>query len=570
MRLLTIPTEHLFINPMRNLEINPLQQPKLDKLKWSMDNLKFWENLVVRPKDNTIHGQVIRTQDELDALLEKMWKDGQREVDFPVEAAYGAHRIEAFKMLNQDRMEYNKANKGKEKALLPDPCLPIKIIDDNAMLQMMIEENQSTWQHSTSTLVENVEQVFTTIQNQLEEFTVDQFDEFYSKYKYFISAESFKQAKGTRGVGPDTIYRFLGFNPKDKESMKDAPKEDEIRGPVNAIKWLSKNEWFDRKNLYVLPTASHLRFGIALVEAIQDYDNTKIPKLVKDRWIKNFFQFFKDDDQLLKTPSVTVVKLAKSRLENEAAQPISYIKAYGKTTTPFNIKAELAIIFDEKGIYTEEDAIKMADGFKGFEGMIPDVVAAAKRKKDVRDGVVTPKSKAPTGQTNTTTQKVSEGTSDTSPMPTPNEVKTSERPAEMTIAATSNVIKGHYGSIMKFANRLAEDSEEVDAGDDALFKGAGEVIESLLDMVDAVLGRDHVIDKLNELLDAYNDEDMFPSVDTESELDIQPTPEPEPEPTPEPEPVEEVKAVEKAEPAPAPKKVAKKAIKKPIKKATKK
>ena len=103
-------------NPHRDMSKYPLHQDKIDALVESIKDTDFWDNLLARPVANLVDGI---ENDELVGYLSSL-----DECDFPVEIAYGHHRLAAA-----------------EKAGLTEIDIPVKVIDDETMLKIMANEN---------------------------------------------------------------------------------------------------------------------------------------------------------------------------------------------------------------------------------------------------------------------------------------------------------------------------------------------------------------------------------------------------------------------------------------------
>jgi hypothetical protein len=108
----SIAVADLLPNPFRHLDRYPLNQDKVDALKQSIAATKFWDNLVVRKSPD---------------------QPGKYEI------AYGHHRIEALRQLNE-----------------PTAFCHVKEIDDTRMAQMMAQENREEWTATADVMQETV------------------------------------------------------------------------------------------------------------------------------------------------------------------------------------------------------------------------------------------------------------------------------------------------------------------------------------------------------------------------------------------------------------------------------
>ena len=96
-------------NPYRKIEKYPIRRDKVEKLKSSIDNTGFWDNIIAR-------------------------KNGNR-----YQIAYGHHRLVAVK-----------------ESGITEVDIPIKILDDETMIKIMANENMEDWETNTAVINETV------------------------------------------------------------------------------------------------------------------------------------------------------------------------------------------------------------------------------------------------------------------------------------------------------------------------------------------------------------------------------------------------------------------------------
>lgn len=337
-------------NPHRDLKSFPLDDNKVDFLVQSIGDLGFWENVLVRPAGNMINGYKIESQEDLDKHL-----DGKDEIDFPVELSYGHHRVAAIRKLNTLPM-YTPITRVD---------IPIKYIDDDKMLQIMVHENRNEWGHGVSVMVESVTRVYDTICNHLNDYTEDQYEEFTLKYPYFSDAASFKRAKADRGVGFETVQAYIGGKWDDND----------IRGPLAAIK-ASRAGLFDIESCYVMKSGSALREIVGVIAAI--HEEKSIPKYFKDDWTEEAFKLQKDPDT---ASSVKVLKAAKQKIKN-GFNPLTYMAK--KQSEKFDATKLIAEVLWEKQLFTPEDVTKL-DGLEGWDEPIAEALKTVVARKNRRD-----------------------------------------------------------------------------------------------------------------------------------------------------------------------------------------
>ncbi|MCF7944426.1 MAG: ParB/RepB/Spo0J family partition protein [Spirochaetia bacterium] len=157
-----IAVKNIKPNPFRNIENYPIDREKVELLKASIKETDFWDNIIVRKKDNHYF-----------------------------ELAYGHHRLEALKELG-----------------IKEINIPVKELDDAQMIKIMANENLDEWRHNTAVINETVLAAKTFLDGELAK------DDKLGTSNSFIrglfeSQRAFETTKGL-GVGQTTILKFLG------------------------------------------------------------------------------------------------------------------------------------------------------------------------------------------------------------------------------------------------------------------------------------------------------------------------------------------------------------------------
>lgn len=183
-----VAVDNIIPNPYRDMDKFPINEEKVKALVESIRQTDFWDNLLARPEGNSlkVNGDNL-TGEALAQHLREL-----EEADFPVELGYGHHRLEAVKRVGLEFIE-----------------IPVKVIDDEIMLQIMANENKGDWGYGNmSVLLETYRQVRLNIHRQAKEF--EKFDDYVEKYSFFKKAKDFNAAKDISNIGYRRIHQFLG------------------------------------------------------------------------------------------------------------------------------------------------------------------------------------------------------------------------------------------------------------------------------------------------------------------------------------------------------------------------
>ena len=169
-------------NKFRDMDKYPINETKVAALVESIQTTDFWDNVLARPLNNQVDGV-----DDAD-LVEHL--KGLSEADFPVELAYGHHRLEAIKRCGIDEIN-----------------IPVKQIDDEIMLKIMANENKGDWASNMSVILETVRQVRENLKASVDQF--DTFEDYVEAgYSFFNDSKAFAAAK--KDIGFRKIRQFLG------------------------------------------------------------------------------------------------------------------------------------------------------------------------------------------------------------------------------------------------------------------------------------------------------------------------------------------------------------------------
>lgn len=168
-----IKVKDLRPNPFRDLNICPIDYDKVGRLKLSIKELDFWDNLLARP-----------AKDE----------EGKYEL------AYGYHRLEALRALEWEEID-----------------IPVKNLTDENMIRIMGKENQEWYGKNTAVIIETIKVAKEFIENHIAEKNAVYEDLDKWCRELFENESNFKMSinKGTLGqnnqsVGRSVIERFLG------------------------------------------------------------------------------------------------------------------------------------------------------------------------------------------------------------------------------------------------------------------------------------------------------------------------------------------------------------------------
>lgn len=235
-----INIEFIKNNPNRRMDLFKIDPVKVKGLVESINQTGFWDNIMVRPFDNTLaDGTAVMNHTEMTAAL----ADGRVNFSAQVfELAYGHHRLEALK-----------------EAGIKEIDVPVKYISDEHMMRIMALENKEGW---GAVLISNLETV-----RQAKEFLEKFLKDFRDWADYTSTLEDperdaimpkrrFQDAKAN-GVGYRAVADFLG------ESWN----ATDVRIPMAVFKAIDKG-YFTQEQIADFPSMGILDAFTALVVAL--------------------------------------------------------------------------------------------------------------------------------------------------------------------------------------------------------------------------------------------------------------------------------------------------------------
>lgn len=483
---ITVPISLIEDNPHRNLNLNKLNQSKVNELIESYEKTGYWNNTMCRPKDNKIPalGDDFTEQQ----FLEYMASFNGNPIDFIVQMSYGRHRIEALRQMKESIKHKSIENIRME----------MKFMSNEKMLQVQVHENRSEWGHGMATGIESISQVHDTIKAQLDEFALDEFDDYKEKYPYgyFATSKSFADAKGAKGIGFDTIQKFLGGK----------WKENDVYGPLNAIK-ASREGLFDIKNCYNISNSSVLREIVALIKDINE--EIKFPAYFKPLWTQEIFDTVDTKKNPNKTVTVSDVKKARRNFK-QGFNPINGLK--GNIAKPFKVEKLIEEELQIKGINTIDEAIAL--GFEGWEEEVSKAVAnivdraeKAQKKLDKTDGKED--EKVDDSDLNNLAGSDISGSDDMSDL---------SKPPTIDYAIVSDNFSSAGNALLMEARKLQQNANKIPKENSAFFTKLEETIGTLASLYQEIYGPERLAEIPNLAL-AYSPKKTAKEIIEESDVD---------------------------------------------------
>ncbi len=181
-------------NPYRKIANYPISRDKVESLKSSISETEFWDNILARPKPN--HTEWVLNDSGDETLGDGFYVHKDCEEDPIFEIAYGHHRLQAIKELGITMVD-----------------IPIKELDNAAMIKIMANENMANWTINTSIMVETIQVAKEYLESELKKYTYDEFlaQEFLSQLFNKMDKEHFARLK-KEGIGQGILKKFLGSN----------------------------------------------------------------------------------------------------------------------------------------------------------------------------------------------------------------------------------------------------------------------------------------------------------------------------------------------------------------------
>lgn len=355
-----IKVAQILPNPFRDYEAFPPKREKVDQLKHSIGELGFWENVIVRLKDNDFTALGLEPGDtegfnKWVATHQKLPEDVQ------VELGYGYHRLVAIKEINETPTKYEP---------IEEINIPLKALDDDMMLKIMVQENHTEWGAGISVMIESVSKVLEAITKKLDKYGEDDFDLYLKDEKknaLWDKSADFKKAKGEKGIGFEKIKAYMGGE----------WDNNNIQGPLNAIK-ASQRGIVDLDDCKVFTSGSALMQAMVLMETI--HDTLLVPPFFKERWKNEFIK--------LQVPGATsTVKELKDATKaiKDGRDPI-YELTHHKPKK-IDVIAMIGDYLRTKEIFEQKEVDEL-EGFEGWEEQLDKAferVLSWKKRKDAAD-----------------------------------------------------------------------------------------------------------------------------------------------------------------------------------------
>lgn len=166
-----ISVKDLRPNPFRDMKRNPINPAKVEALKASIAATDFWDNLIARPAP---------------------FDEGKFEL------GYGHHRLEALKALKIESVD-----------------IPVRNLDDGAMLKMLVHENMEEWGANAAIMQESIRAVVLAYADgsiQLGAIKKDTPKDRIRHAPSFVPGRSL--AANERPYTAESVAEFLGWHPQ--------------------------------------------------------------------------------------------------------------------------------------------------------------------------------------------------------------------------------------------------------------------------------------------------------------------------------------------------------------------
>ena len=219
-----VEVKNLRPNPFRRIKTYPIDRDKIRALKISINETTFWDNIVARKNNGKF------------------------------EIAYGHHRLVALKELGIKKVD-----------------IPVRQFDDAMMIRIMANENLDDWSLRPAVIHETVLTTKEFLDAELSKYeTINDFQKSdLVKIPGLKGKENEFKSLKTRGVGRDTILKFLGGNWKDWM----------VREALDTLA-LHKSGVVDRKTIETLPRMTQAQ---VFKKSVQDYN---VPKSEQKKLVK--------------------------------------------------------------------------------------------------------------------------------------------------------------------------------------------------------------------------------------------------------------------------------------------
>ncbi len=341
-----VKLSQIVANPYRDLNLFPINQATVEGLMESIKDTDFWDNLVIRVKNNTLSdGTVIKNSAELIALFDS----GYDFIKEKFELCYGHHRVAALKTL--DWAEIN---------------IPVKWVDDENMLKMMALENKDSGLNQIAVKLETYRQVKASITKTLKSYK--NFTEYKKDGgKLYTNKQGFENAL-SNGVGFKTVKKFLG----------ETWSETDIRYSANVVSYIEAG-FFLQEDIIDVPSIGLLQAMGSIAEFLFNGDAKKElqapdwPAYFKTAAIAAIIDRCKVDAKGWQKVTVAQLRRAKSLMVNDGVNPASFIKS-GNVKNAFDIvKATKELVYDkdkdEETNIAAVEALRELDGFSDYHDL---------------------------------------------------------------------------------------------------------------------------------------------------------------------------------------------------------
>lgn len=346
--MINVSLEKISPNPHRDFEVNPLSKKKVTSLKASVKKTHAWENMELRVKGNEYNGM---TGDDLAAyLLENKHSEPPEDMEFEIPC--GHHRLEAFKQLKIDCLDF-----------------PVKVFNSDQMLQIMAEENKDSWaEGGILVIIETVRQIRALLDDQIAPYKS------FKAYKngvsdpFFTDKETFEQAKA-QGIGYRTCREYLGKN----------WNEGDVRGSYATIGLVDA--------------------GVISLDDVRDFPSVNL--LVKFSAIARGIRGMKDVPEAIqnslivrcaKPCSNATVKVAarcgRMLKDGDLIDPVRFLQKLGKKAYPLEYAREIKrMIVDEE--MSEQDVKDVLEGLKDLDEYMAKALKSIKNDQTRKEKLAT-------------------------------------------------------------------------------------------------------------------------------------------------------------------------------------
>lgn len=215
-----VNVKNLQPNPFRRMDRYPIDREKIETLKISINETTFWDNILARP-------------------------DGKN-----YQVAYGHHRLIALNELDIKEVD-----------------IPVRKLDDSAMIRIMANENMDAWGSSPAVINETVLTAKEFLDNLLK--LTKNYDSLNNFIKSIVDPKLFLKLKED-GVGQTTILKFLGGNWKQwmiQQALDTLQSEDIDREAVEKFPTTEQARTFKKAvRKYKIPKKKQKSLAKALVK----------------------------------------------------------------------------------------------------------------------------------------------------------------------------------------------------------------------------------------------------------------------------------------------------------------